>query len=443
MEIVQHVVGRLRDTLKKAEVFFSREAFVKEWIEFMIRYDKVELAFNFFCIKEKDKKNFTLNELAQYTGWKIPTCRTYVSKRWHHLIKSLETGLYYSEGISALTLNEFVSLHRQKFIVNQSNSNLTELLNKARDFALLAVGVYNNPLFKLKTYGYIVNICIAFTALFQAILVKREIDIFEKDKEGNFIEIDGEKKYISLKECCNLYWNESSTPERENLNLLIGLRNRIEHKDLPHLDLLVAGYCLSSLSNFEDILIHEFGQEYALMAHLAIALQLTKSSIAQQDAALKAFQKENYKFIREYIKQFSEKLDLDVAGSQRFRLNVFLVPKIGNNLNTSDLALEFVDATKMSEEDLKNYDTGIALIKGVKSPFKYRPGKVVELIKDKDPGFNMSIHTQLWKKHKARPQKINKSFQRKYSGYVEGFDGYLYTMEWVDFLISILNDSSH
>lgn len=172
-------------------------------------------------------------------------------------------------------------------------------------------------------------------------------------------------------------------------------------------------------------------------------MTLTKSSIAQQDAALKAFQKENYKFIREYIKQFSEKLDLDVAGSQRFRLNVFLVPKIGNNVNTSDLALEFVDATKMSEEDLKNYDTGIALIKGVKSPFKYRPGKVVELVKDKHPDFNMSIHTQLWKKHKARPQKINKSFQGKYSGYVEGFDGYLYTMEWVCFLRSILNDHSH
>ena len=51
----------------------------------------------------------------------------------------------------------------------------------------------------------------------------------------------------------------------------------------------------------------------------------------------------------------------------------------------------------------------------------------------------MSRHTQLRKKYKARPQKINKSFQGKYAAYVEGFDGYLYTMEWVDFLISILN----
>ena len=116
------------------------------------------------------------------------------------------------------------------------------------------------------------------------------------------------------------------------------------------------------------------------MANLAIALQLTKSSIAQQDAALKAFQKENYKVVREYIKQFSEKLDMNITDSQHFRLNVFLIPKVGQNKNTSDLALEFVDATKMSEDELKDYNTGIALIKGVKSPYKCRPGRVVELV---------------------------------------------------------------
>lgn len=405
----------------------------------MIRYDKVKLACDFFCIKEKSGQSFTLRELADFTGWKIETCKTYASKRWHHLLNQSSGGEYRSIGMSSLTSDEFLSLHSQKLATHQNNSEQTELVNKAKDFAKLAVGIYNNPLFKLKTYGYIVNITIAFTALFQSIFLKKGIDVFEKDKNGDYIEIDGEKKYISLKACCDLYWGEYTTPERENLNLLIGLRNRIEHKDLPHLDLLVAGYCLSSLSNFEDILSQEFGQEHSLMVNLAIALQLTKSSIAQQDAALKAFQKENYKVVREYIKQFSEKLDMSIADSQHFRLNVFLIPKVGQNKNTSDLALEFVDATKMSEEELKDYNTGIALIKGVKSPYKCRPGRVVKLVCEAHPDFNMSRHTQLRNKYKARPQKINKSFQGKYTAYVEGFDGYLYTMEWVEFLISTLN----
>ena len=110
--------------------------------------------------------------------------------------------------MSSLTSDEFLSLHNQKLAIHQNNSEQIKLVNKANDFAMLAVGVYNNPLFKLKTYGYIVNITIAFTALFLSIFLKKGIDVFEKDKNGNCIEIDGEKKYISLKACCDLYWGE-------------------------------------------------------------------------------------------------------------------------------------------------------------------------------------------------------------------------------------------
>ncbi len=129
----------------------------------MARYDKVKLAFDFFCIKEKSGQSFTLRELADFTGWKIETCKTYVSKHWHHLLNQSSGGEYSSIGMSSLTSDEFLSLHSQKLATHQNNSEQTELVNKAKDFAMLAVGVYNNPLFKLKTYGYIVNITIAFT----------------------------------------------------------------------------------------------------------------------------------------------------------------------------------------------------------------------------------------------------------------------------------------
>lgn len=56
------------------------------------------------------------------------------------------------------------------------------------------------------------------------------------------------------------------------------MRNKIEHRSLPAIDLAVCGECQSALINFENILVEEFGDEHALTASLAIAMQLTRVS---------------------------------------------------------------------------------------------------------------------------------------------------------------------
>ena len=53
----------------------------------------------------------------------------------------------------------------------------------------------------------------------------------------------------------------------------------------------------------------------------------------------------------------------------------------------------------------------------------------------------MSVHTKFWKKFKARPQSKKTDFKGKHAGYVEGFDGYLYTKNWVDFLIEEIKNN--
>ena len=50
-----------------------------------------------------------------------------------------------------------------------------KLVLKSREAALLAVSIYNNPQTVFKTYAYIVNMCIAWTSLFHAILEKRKM----------------------------------------------------------------------------------------------------------------------------------------------------------------------------------------------------------------------------------------------------------------------------
>lgn len=407
----------------------------------MSRYELVDLAYDFLLDKEKTKSLFSIEELSTFTGWMPQSCKTYLSKRWFQYIHKKEKNRYFTIGIISLSKDDFRNLHSQKITESTDSSETGLLIKKAKEFALLAVATYNNPFFELKTHGFILNIVIAFTSLFHAIFTKNSIDFFEKDINCNNILIDGDYKLWGLRDCCEKYWNGKQTPEKANLGFLIGLRNKIEHRNLPHLDLMVAGYCQAALSNFETILVDEFGAKYALVANLAIAMQLTKVALNQQIEAMKCFQKENYQVIKQYMETFNNDLNNEeILDSQKYRIRAFLIPKIGNTAKSSELAIEFVNANNLNEEELASYNHAIALIKGIEHPYKLKPGKVVFEVQKVFPSFNMSQHTAFWKKHRVRPPKNKPGFKSKYSAFIEGFDGYLYSKDWVNFIINILKE---
>lgn len=424
-------------TLKELLVFVEKLA---ESNKPKDRFEHVDKAYEFLVGKEKNGIHFTIKELADSTGWKESTCRTYPTKRWHQYIDR-DDEQYSSTGIRYLSKGEFRAVHSQKLQKTADHSAKGILLNKAREFALLAVSTYNNPYTSFKTYGYIVNIIIAYTALFHAIFEKNGTKYFHEDKKGKPIFIDGEEKAWELQECAKEYWKSENSAEKINIDFLIGLRNKIEHRSLPAIDLAVSGECQSSLNNFENLLISEFGDEYALVANLATTIQLTRISQQAQADALKQLQRDNYKVVREYMETFRRDLDDEVLESQKYRIRAFLIPKLGNHAKSSDLSIEFVNISHLSEEELDSYEQGVAFIKGVESPYRLRPGKVVELIKSKVSNFNMTMHTKCWKYYKARPQRHDdKKWKGEFSGYSEGFDGYLYSKNWINHLLIQLVD---
>ncbi len=408
----------------------------------MSRYEKVDLAFEFLTSRESQGEAFTIQQLADATGWKVDTCRTYPSKRWHQYVER-DGDQYTSSGVCFLSKEEFRAVHSQKLQHTADMSAKGVLIHKAKEFALLAVSIYNNPYSEFKTYGFIVNINIAFTALFHAIYEKRGVGYFHYDQDGNHIVIDGDKKAWELSECVDHYWNGVESPEKANLKFLIGLRNKIEHRSLPAVDLAVVGECQSALNNFEEMIVQEFGDAHALTTSLAFAMQLTRISEQAQIDALKQLQKENYKVVKDYMQTYREDLSDEVAQSQKYRLRAFLVPKLGNHATSSDLAVEFINVNSLSEDQLQNYEQAVAFIKGVENPFKLKPKRVVELVSKKIPSFNMTLHTKCWKFYEARPRETDKTYAGEHSAYVEGFDGYLYSMKWVQFLKTELKDEDN
>ena len=326
-----------------------------------------------------------------------------------------------------------------------------ELIEKSRESAILAVDIYNKPATKFRSFSFIVLMNIAWTSLFEAIFEKQGIKYFyRKDNSNRYIYIDGQKKAWDLSKCINEYFKEQSLPVRENLRFFISLRNQIEHRFLPALDLDIFGECQALLLNYEKLLTQEFGEDYSLGESLAIPLQLLTVDSKWRNKVLKEIQSREYEAVKEYIDTFRYSLDDTVWDSSEYNFKIFLIPKLGNRQKSADIAVEFIPYDKDNPEEMEKYRKVVAFIKKkqvpVVNPGKLKPGGVSQRIKD-TLGIKKfeasSQHAKCWKYYKVRPSSSSKSPEKtkiKYCQYDVAHGDYVYTEEWVEFLISELSD---
>jgi len=325
-----------------------------------------------------------------------------------------------------------------------------ELIEKSRESAILAVDIYNKPATKFRSYGFIVLINIAWISLFHAIFERLRIKYFYKKNNSNrYIRVDGQKKAWVLNKCINEYFKDQNSPMRENLRFFIGLRNQIEHRFLPALDLDIFGECQALLLNYERILTQEFGEDYSLGESLAIPLQLLTVDSKWRNKILKEIQSREYEVIKEYIDTFRYSLEEAVWDSSEYNFKIFLVPKLGNKQRSADIAVEFIPYDKDNLKEMEKYKKVAAFIKEkqvpVVNPGKLKPGDVSQRIKQTlNITFHPSSHhVRCWKYYKVRPPSKSKFPEKtkiKYCQYDVAHGDYVYTEEWVEFLISELSD---
>ena len=413
--------------------------------------EKIDKAYDFFYHAEISGLRFTLEEICNAAGWKMQTVRNYRSKKWHSFLK-MDEDKFYCEGICGVHKNSFARMHSQRADDDSRNlrprfdERVDVLIDKAKESALLAVQAYNNPLTVFRTPGYLVLMNIAFTALFHAIYEYKGIDYTYKNSDGTPKIVDGETAAWELSMCAKQYYGSKSTPERANLDILIPLRNKIEHRFIPQLDMAVAGHCQAMLLNFEKLLTKEFGVYFSLGQSLALALQFSQIA-PEQKAAIKRIQAEEYVTIRQYIEIYQNDLSREILESQDYSFRVYLIPRIGNHASSSDAAVQFVHYDPNKPEEMELIMRQVALIKEqriqVANQGKLKPKDVVERIcKASGVTFNTTYHTNAWKLYNVRPKEIKpQGCNTKYCQYDEPHRDFVYTDEWVTFLIKQVNNS--
>ena len=343
--------------------------------------------------------------------------------------------------------------------INQKKMHLRKgktkiILESSIECALLAVEIYNKPRAPFRVESFITHMIMAWTKLFHAYFHHTIGEkFFYKKKNGRYDLIDGEKKSWELKICISKY-GALSEAQKANLNFFIRLRNKIEHRHIEkdEIGIVIFGECQSLLFNFENKLIELFGEEYALNESLAFALQFSRLRTTKQNLSGKTLLSKEVKELKEFIDKFRDSVSDEVFNSQEYSVKLIQVPKISNT-NRSDLAIEFVNWSNLSDEDKENFEKITAIIKDkvitkeVVNPGKLKPGDVLRMVNKNIPNnINHFDHRCLYYTFSIRPTNEDVDFDpfdtnTIYCHYDEVHDDYVYQNEWVDFLSKAIQNN--
>lgn len=318
-----------------------------------------------------------------------------------------------------------------------------------------AVETYNKPGRRFRTAQYVVLMVMAWTALFHAVFYQRQRrPWYRKRTSGKgtgirYVKVDGEPKHWDLAECLKQYFGSQDSPVRHNLEFLIGIRNKIEHRHLPELDASLYGECQAALLNLEALIVSEFGQKYAMADQLAVSLQFSEVVPAEKRKAARVLASKHSKSVRDYVERFRGGLPSHVLNSMKYSFNVFLVPRVANRKSAADAAVQFVKLDEASPEELERMEKLNVLIREKHIPIAnldlLKPSEVVEAVQARVPyQINMASHTEAWRHFGVRPGSGDEHPERTRSEYCvhdAAHRDYLYTGAWVEKLVREFSDA--
>jgi hypothetical protein len=277
-----------------------------------------------------------------------------------------------------------------------------QLIEKAKEAALCAIKVFNDPLIRFKSESYVVLMMIAWTYLLHAYYRSKGIDYryyrlvntrrrYDRTKHGA-------KKHWELERCLNDDACPLDDAIKTNLRFLIGLRHEIEHQMAAGLDNYLSGRYQACAFNFNSCLKKLFGNAEGLDDHLTYSLQFAQLELDQlgQNTTGEKLPAN----LRLYVAEFDGTLTHEQYNDPRFSYRLLFKKKLVNRPGQADKVVEFIDP----ESDLaKTIDKEYWVKKEVERA-KYRPKHVVEEMQK--AGFTkfriQPDHRDMWKIEDAK-----------------------------------------
>lgn len=296
------------------------------------------------------------------------------------------------------------------------------LLKKSREAALSAIQIFNNPNTQFKTESFIVLMHIAWTSLLHAYYKKEDVEYRyyrQHEKRRTFYKTKGgTHKHWELKKCLDTKGCPLPEAVKANLNLLIGLRNEIEHQMIPGLDEYSVSHLQSCCLNYNEAMENLFGQ--GIKAHQPISLQFFAFG-EEQISSLK--EKPNLpKNLVNFIEEYESGLHEEDIQSQRYAYRVHYRRDNTNHPSQADKVIFTKDEGRKADR--------VLIKEQYRQYTKLTQKQIVEQMRGKGyVRFSPQDHLNFWKEKWPNADARNK--EAKEFGEIVGAGWFWYEETWL------------
>jgi hypothetical protein len=308
----------------------------------------------------------------------------------------------------------------------RSPSVRTELAKKARDAALAAVQIFNNPSITFKAEIYVVLMVISWTyllhAYFRGIAVDyRYFKITAAGRKKYDRTAKGAMKFWELERCLNDPQSPVDKDAANNLRFLVGLRHEIEHQMTTRIDDLLSARFQACSLNFNHYIKELIDDTYGIDRHLSFSLQF--ASLTEEHVDLLAKHTGLPGHVKKFIEGFDGALSPAEYNSPSYAYRVLFVAKTANHPGQADQVIEFIKPDSPLAQTVNRQYT---MVKETEKP-KYLPSKIIAIVKAEGfPRFTQHDHTALWKATDAKA--AGKSFGTQIATAWYWYDSWLETV---------------
>ena len=315
-----------------------------------------------------------------------------------------------------------------------------QVLQSAKEEAMLAVDLYNRPLGHRYLEAHIVHMHMAWLYLGHGVFIRDGVDFRYWQPDGRHLKRtkDGDPMTWDLARSIVELYPDENNPVRRNLEFFIPLRNMVEHRHARVIEAVVAGRIQSNVLNFEQKVVSEFGSKEGLGQVLRLPIFLSSLTEDAAEAVKRAYDLLPVR-IRNFISDYEEGLPEDVRNHPHYDLRIYLVPKTGPKTQ-ADAALEFVRTGDLTPEQREALQQVQVIIRDRIVPMAnqglHKPSAVANAVQEAIPWrFDASnTHAKAWRHFGVRPDAGAANAagtDQRYCVYDQPHQDYLYTDAWI------------
>lgn len=301
-----------------------------------------------------------------------------------------------------------------------------ERLVRSREAMILAVELFNTPRISFKAGVFSMLSNVAWTYLLHEYYDSKGIKIINKDGFSLLLSQMIARDDCPLSKAC-----------KKNLIALKEIRDVVEHRTIGPFDLKWLPLFQAACLNFESTIVELFGPRLSLGRELGFSLQFAKLG-GEQIAMLQGYD------LPEHIAALDASLAANLGDEDAENLEYqFKVVYTLTSTSKAKAHFQFVQPESAEGREIQNV---LIKYKPVDDIWPLKPADVIKRVNDASGRkFTTDKHQRAWKMYRVRPKtgaSDPEATDKKYCVYHPTFKSYTYSLAWVDFLVSEIEDNS-